>query len=75
MKKGIVTPIDRQYFFDDYLTIAQLEERNATNVEVGGSNPSGGSSFKVWFVGIVVITLACHARNRGSIPLRTAKFF
>ena len=36
-----------------------------------GSTPT--ASTNLWFHGIMVITLACHAGYRGSIPLGTAK--
>ena len=48
-----------------YIYIAgwsSLVARWAHNPKVVGSNPSSATK---WFRGVVVITLACHARDRG----------
>ena len=41
---------------------SNLVARWAHNPEVVGSNPASATK---WFVGVVVITLACHARDHG----------
>ena len=41
---------------------SNLVARWAHNPEVVGSNPAPATK---WFVGVVVITLACHARDHG----------
>ena len=50
------------YCLFDIAGWSNLVARWAHNPEVVGSNPAPAT---IWFVGVVVITLACHARDHG----------
>ena len=51
-----------RHLFCNIAEWSSLVARRAHNPKVVGSNPSSATN---WFRGVVVITLACHARDRG----------